>query len=97
MAEADTPERFHWLRHAYIGRDSTTSPEVLGTERVAVFRESDLDGTFSYGVEHLDTDFNEIRPDEFFPTEEEAQTHAEAEYGLRAGDWREGSARDATG
>lgn len=51
---ADAPERFQWLRYAYVGRDSKTPPSHLDTEWVGVFRETESDGSVSYGVEHLD-------------------------------------------
>lgn len=86
---------FQWLRYAYVGRDSTSPPNHLDTEWVGLFREIESDGSVSYGVEHLYKDFNEICPDDAFPTEAEAQAYAEAEYNLRPADWREGQARDA--
>jgi hypothetical protein len=92
---AEVPERFLWLRYAYVGRDSTSPPDQLDTEWVGRFRETEIDGSVTYGVEHLGKDFNEICPDESFSTEAEAQAHAEAEYELRAEDWRAGQARDA--
>ena len=84
------PERFHWLRHAFVGRDSTSPPNELDTEWVGLFRETEADGTVHYGVEHLDKDFNEICPDDLFSAEAEAQARAEAEYAVRPEDWREG-------
>jgi hypothetical protein len=95
MTEGDASERFLWLRYAYVGRDSTTPPHHLDTEWVGLFRETEVDGSVTYGVEHLDRDFNEICPDESFPSQAEAQAHAEAEYELRPEDWRQGRARDA--
>jgi hypothetical protein len=96
MSADAPPERFLWLRHAYVGRDSTSPPHELDTEWVGLFRETEIDGGVSYGVEHLDKLFNEICPDEFFPTDARAQGYAEAEYELRPEDWREGRARDAS-
>lgn len=83
------------LRHAYIGLDSTTPPDVQAPEWVGVFRYTIDDGSSWYGVEHLDKDFNETCADEEFPTEAEAQAHAEATYELSSQDWREGDARHA--
>jgi hypothetical protein len=94
MAESESPERFLWLRYAYVGRDSTSPPQQLDTEWVGLFRETEIDGSVTFGVEHLDKDFNEICPDESFPTAAQAQAHAEGEYELRPVDWREGRARD---
>jgi hypothetical protein len=91
---SDPPERFLWLRHAFLGRDSKSAPDELETEWVGLLRETQQDGSVEYCVEHLDSKFNEIYPDECFPTEAEAQAHAEAEYELSFGDWRPGPARD---
>jgi len=96
MSRADAPGRFLWLRYAYAGGDSLR-PDVLDTEWVGVFRKTGADGRADYCVEHLHKDFNEIRPDELFPTEAEAQAHAEVEYGLSGEDWRAGRAADARG
>lgn len=68
---------------------------MLDTEWVAIFRETEPDGSASYCVEHLDQNFNEITGDEPFPTETKAQTHAETQYGLRAQDWRDGEPKAA--
>ena len=92
VAEADEPERFAWLRHAYVGRDSTSPPDRLDTEWVGLFRETEVDGDVNYGVEHLDRRFGEICVDDLFNTEAEAQAYAQSEYGLSAEDWREGRA-----
>jgi hypothetical protein len=89
------PERFLWLRHAFVGRDSRSAPNQLDTEWVGVFRETEIDGSVEYCVEHLDSNFNELCQDECFPTEAQARAHAEAEYQLTLGDWREGRAGDA--
>ena len=68
---------------------------MLGTEWVAIFRETESDGSVSYCVEHLDQNFGEITGDEPFPTEAEAQAYAESEYGLRSQDWRAGEPKAA--
>src|SRR5262249_35932043 len=87
MIEADVLEIFP-LRHAFVGRDSTSPPDVLDTEWVGL-----LHIGIRYCLEHLDRGFDEIRPLEVFSTEAEAQARAEAEYELRREDWREGGVR----
>lgn len=88
-----SPERFQWLHYAYVGRDSTSPPNLLDTESVGLFRETESDRSVSYGVEHLEKDFNEISPEDAYPTEAEAQAYAEAEYDLRPADWHFGAFR----
>ena len=86
---------FVWLRHAYVGRDSKSPPNVLDTEWVAIYREPEFDGPANYCVEHLDARFGEIAGENPFPTESDAQTYAERLYGLRPQDWRDGEPRTA--
>jgi hypothetical protein len=49
MFEAGVLEIFP-LRYAFVGRDSTSPPDVLDTEWVGVFRETETDGSAHYRV-----------------------------------------------
>ena len=65
-------------------------PDVVGTKWIAIFRETESDGTARDCVKHLDRTFGEVIGDELFPTQAEAQIYAGDLYGLDSPDWRDG-------
>ena len=89
-------DRYTSLRFAHIGEMTVGGDRLLPVEWVMIARWDFSAGGEEFCLEYLDTAAEIAGEDAHFKTEEEAEQHAAAEFGVRPDDWRDGHPRAAS-